>query len=908
MSDKGLEQESLVIPKKGDTVQKLSVVENLPELMKFDPNETFNKILPKIQQELTHSTAEFHIATSKIFQVLIESHFKTDDGNVITTVLQGLNSKDPVVSSAWLETLLEVLLLLPIRVVHSDILPLAIQKGQDYNSAARITSCRLLGKIVLHPEMNALEIKKDILPVVYSLCQDVDYNVRGCICEQIPIISKALGANMVKNYLLSHLVELSSDDNADVRAVAVSSVVQILPVLDKDTKTSTMVPLVMQMCNPNVRFDDASSVVIAREMGLLLSSLDSCLTSQQADKIIYFYQKLAQRGLDDMDLRIRNVDPSLDMKGRQYCAINFPAVVSFTLSTSPSNLNHLYDIFRCLSNDPCYLVRITIAGLFHEVAQILGPKNCIMLSDFVRLLSDDAEEVLRMIVPHISTSFVIFWSNGTLSLERPDPVSNQIGKALLKCLSVLKKGYNWRLTTIFLKQLEALPMVFHSDYIHNEFARVILNLALHGRPKPVRCQAACTLLYFLKWSTKQAHRTRLLEHLLHDLGENKCCYTRRIFVAVCMYAMELFSNKYFKETFFMPVVELSTDPVATIRYSMVSLTPKLRKMLKLPQDKKLQTILDHAVYYLEKNETDSDVLANLLARSKEMLMSSKQQPTQDEIKRENRLIEEEANVAGGKVVFSPPIHQHKSRTSKTPANLRQPGTSTKQISRSQSVTKESTKLPASLSTSTPRSVSVPTKSRVRKEIISDMTFLKQHFYIDAGVDLPMEEAVASKSTGSSSITDKTTDPVTSTASIQPSNLTDTFNTLSLDTNEYSVDNCTVNMTDDVKVNMRRKKLDKSKRYSHSEIPMAISCQGNARNKRHSSVYTDSYLATGSVINKRRSLNIHQKEMSRIPVILRSVENMKPVTDRDSVDEDVKNVERKEGRRLSNLPVPIRGSK
>lgn len=97
------------------------MVENLPELMKFDPNETFNKILPKIQHELTHSSAEFHIATSKIFQVLIESHFKTDDGNVIATVLQGLNSKDPVVSSAWLETLLEVLLLLPIRIVHSDV-------------------------------------------------------------------------------------------------------------------------------------------------------------------------------------------------------------------------------------------------------------------------------------------------------------------------------------------------------------------------------------------------------------------------------------------------------------------------------------------------------------------------------------------------------------------------------------------------------------------------------------------------------------------------------------------------------------------------------------------------------------------------------------------------------------------
>lgn len=185
-----------------------------------------------------------------------------------------------------------------------------------------------------------------------------------------------------------------------------------------------------------------------------------------------------------------------------------------------------------------------------------------------------------------------------------------------------------------------------------------------------------------------------------------------------------------------------------------------------------------------------------------------------------------------------------------------------------------------------------------------MTFLKQHFYIDAGIDLPMEEAAASKSTDSSAIIDKTSaEPNTSTAST----ITDTFSALSLDTSDYSVDNCTVNMTDDVKVNMRRKKLDRNKRYSHSEIPTAISSSPTtARHKRHSSVYTDSCLPTGSVINKRRSLNIHQRELSRIPVILRSVENMKPTMERDSIDEDVKGAERKEGKRLSsNLPVPIR---
>ena len=36
-------------------------------------------------------------------------------------------------------------------------------------------------------------IKKDILPVVQSLCQDVDYEVRGCMCRQLDPVARGLG-------------------------------------------------------------------------------------------------------------------------------------------------------------------------------------------------------------------------------------------------------------------------------------------------------------------------------------------------------------------------------------------------------------------------------------------------------------------------------------------------------------------------------------------------------------------------------------------------------------------------------------------------------------------------------------------------------------------------------------------
>lgn len=36
-------------------------------------------------------------------------------------------------------------------------------------------------------------IKKELMGLVASLCQDVDYEVRACMCQQLETIARALG-------------------------------------------------------------------------------------------------------------------------------------------------------------------------------------------------------------------------------------------------------------------------------------------------------------------------------------------------------------------------------------------------------------------------------------------------------------------------------------------------------------------------------------------------------------------------------------------------------------------------------------------------------------------------------------------------------------------------------------------
>ena len=63
-------------------------------------------------------------------------------------ILTSIDSKDPVVANAWLETLLDAIDLLPADVVKREIIIIAVSKGQlAQSTTSRKSSARLLGKI-----------------------------------------------------------------------------------------------------------------------------------------------------------------------------------------------------------------------------------------------------------------------------------------------------------------------------------------------------------------------------------------------------------------------------------------------------------------------------------------------------------------------------------------------------------------------------------------------------------------------------------------------------------------------------------------------------------------------------------------------------------------------------------------
>ncbi|XP_076233067.1 serine/threonine-protein phosphatase 4 regulatory subunit 4 isoform X2 [Calliopsis andreniformis] len=606
---------------KGDEFQRLSVLQSLPSLLATDSQSCMSRVVPRMQQSLATASTEFHIAASSTFKTILEQKLVSHSvfsQTFLQSILSSLESRDPVVCHAWLETLLDVIELLPVEVIRTEILPLAISKGQlSQPTYSRIICSRLLGKICTR--FDSALIQKEVLPTVHSLCQDVNNEVRASICLQLRFVAEGLGAESVKPALLPSLVELASDEESNVRCTSVQTIVYLLPHLQEDTIKSTIVPLIKKLCENAMKSDDEVICIIAQEFGKIVLGLEKCLLVTEKAWFLKYFQQLSQMGTFPIKketkphLPFMNSSPIEDekyMECRRYCAFNLPAMFVF-VSNSSDDTDTLLLTLTALANDNVYLVRRTVACGIHEVAKLLGPKSGRLKTDLIKLLKDDSEEVLQGLVPHLGVTLDCLAESQTIGVDRMDSTLMEIGRALLKCESEIASTHNWRLISLMHSQLEILPKYFPSDFIYTYFVPMALFRILHARPLPVRLAAGTLFLFLLRYNMKPMQRVELRSKIYSELANNPDCYVRMMFVRMMIEALEIFSSVYFKEHFFTVLLNLAEDPVANIRLKVVSLLPQLKSQLQIPTDKKLLAALETTIGHLLNSEKDKDVLAEL---------------------------------------------------------------------------------------------------------------------------------------------------------------------------------------------------------------------------------------------------------------------------------------------------------
>ncbi|XP_041467949.1 serine/threonine-protein phosphatase 4 regulatory subunit 4-like isoform X4 [Lytechinus variegatus] len=616
----------------GQEVQRLSVIQNLPNLLKNNNVDAMRRVVPKVRDVLHLASQDLQEAAAAAFVKIAEDQsvpHLTYAQTFLQTILQNADNRDPDISDSWLEVLLKVIAHLPKDVLKKDILPIALSKGQLAQSVqSRLASCRLLGKIATR--FDTFMIKKEILPLVTSLCQDVDYEVRACMCKQLDSVARGLGLEPTRSAILPELVELGKDEESCVRLAALETIVSLLSLLDDDTCTQTIIPLVRKFCENAMNNEDSTLPSVAKQFGRLCHGLSVNLTEELKLWFLKYYYKLCSVGLNEKSISNDRLEqsgassnsstknsPMLSMyreehrltECRQYSAYNFPCMVLF--AGARKFKAELHGTFASLCDDPQPQVRATLACGFHEVAHLLGNNVSCIHGELVSLLKDENLQVLQGITSHLPETLVTF-SKGALSssghhLDNKVYGVGDLIPAILAAESRASNSRNWRLHVDILEKLACLPKCLTSDQIHSKFIPLFFKHVTSHRALPIQHAAARTLCVLMRNCRKLDHRQDMVAKLIHECCRSKSSRYRRLYIDICVIVMEMFSKSFFKENFMEPLMDLTADPVPNIRLKMCSLLPRIKHQMKLPEDRENLQALELVVRRLLSSEKDKDV-------------------------------------------------------------------------------------------------------------------------------------------------------------------------------------------------------------------------------------------------------------------------------------------------------------
>ncbi|XP_053409044.1 serine/threonine-protein phosphatase 4 regulatory subunit 4-like [Mercenaria mercenaria] len=628
----------------GQEVQRISVINNLPDLLKDSHADCMRRVVPKVREVLHVAQADMQLAASSAFvQILRKDLVPVQNyaSTFLQTILSSVDNKDPVrdwdIANAWLDTLLDVIDLLPKEIIKKEILTIAIEKGQlSQPVQTRLSCCKILGKIATRFE--PFVIKKEILPIVQSLCQDVEYEVRGCMCLQLDPVSRGLGLEATKSAILPELVELTNDEESYVRIAGLQTVVNILTLVDEDTCRATLIPLVCKFCQQSVKTEDVTLPIVAREIGKLCHGFSAYLTDEQKSWFVDFFKQLCKVGLNENKSN-KNKDaekesPSKDqqvpllpdiielqdrlIETRRNCAFNFPAMVLFV--GAKSFKSELGVCFSSICKDPNVEVRKTLSSGFHEIAAIMGSHVSNLQGDMITLLRDENTEVLKGIITHLPETLTSVC--GPLTHQAMHEVKqHQIADlipAILSAEIVIAASNDWRLQETIIDHFKCFQHLTNSENIYHKIIPVLLIKLKKARALPVRLAAARSTLFLLRNLKKMEQRAELLNTLVTDFCHGKSCHHRSLFIDICRVTIEYYSKSFFKETFFEYLLSLHTDPIANIRFRLCSILPDLKRLLKLPSDRTLSQQLDACVRRLLIGEKDRDVSQAIKCAVEEM--------------------------------------------------------------------------------------------------------------------------------------------------------------------------------------------------------------------------------------------------------------------------------------------------
>eukprot|EP00741_Cyanophora_paradoxa_P020196 tig00000219_g19495.t1 len=603
----------------GQPVQILAVINDLARLFRKFPDRV-NEVLNPALEFLNGAESDLQIAAAQSFNTVLSEKLvptKAVEEAVLRTCLAMLDKRDFDVAEAWLPVLFSIMESLPKRILKQQIVKMALAKGDITESVQnRTMCCQILGKLAAVLEGETID--DAFFSKAMTLCQDTDYEVRICMCQQLSAIARSVGLERTKGPLLNELMELLRDEEAEVKEAAFQAVVALLDFLDKDTRKQQILPLIKQHCAAGIAAaptqqqqaslsasfaslggDDMARVVVG-SIGEILTKAGPDLEGDEEGQLLYdFFKIMSQR---------------LDAESRRLCAWNFPAVLkSLGAKKYVWYTNTFHPHFVNFCTDPNPLVRRTAAAGFHEIASMLGKERVAkyLREPFLRLLQDDSVDVQDAIMETLDATLPLF----AVSSEE---LKKQAYGEILPAVLALEQAtaLSWRRQVKLLSHLDKLPAFYASETIYDHIMPLLFRYMSTGA-NPVKVAATRTVCVLVRKNRWRLQRAELVQRLVRDFARGRSYWLRSTFLDLCSSVLAVFSRRFFKESFLEPALDLCGDPVPNVRLRACGLLATFKGVLRLPGDSALLNRLKDCASRL-RGDKDRDVAAAAAAAEERM--------------------------------------------------------------------------------------------------------------------------------------------------------------------------------------------------------------------------------------------------------------------------------------------------
>ncbi|UMM17593.1 hypothetical protein L5515_014062 [Caenorhabditis briggsae] len=634
--------QALINLEDGSEVQKLTAIRTFPDILDTsDGEKCLLKMLPAIQKclKVEKSNLDLHCEAAVVYKSIIQNEelVKKFQGIVdllLENILQNIqNQKEHLSAAAWLETIVEVADKLSLSSIKQFIIPVIQTQAEPVQRVQRrIIATKIINRLAMFLPPN--EIRKDLCPIVSTLCKDANSNVRVAVAQRLFVVANSLkNSHDVVSCLLQSYVHLLNDEEMNVREAAMNSLTDSFSLFTRDARKHTLFSVIKKLTEEALEKKNEGLPVISNNFGKWSWELNELLDQLDKSWVLNTYCKMVQISDELCEGPQKNIRNVL----KKTCCYNYPCM----LTMFKKQVDRLLPFLEMFCTDHDEEVRISIAASYHEIL-IMFPDKDDLIPPFIELLHGGSSDVIAKISHNLSKILPILYENVK---DNPGKTTiQQLDRLLIGCNQILRTSSSWRSHEALLKSLKALSGCIEEETIVDTFVPLLKKEVLNVRAIPCRITACETLLILMRSISKEETRKNIIKFFNDDLSNHNCCYRRMTYIDVAEIVLSVFSKRIFIENFLDDTLRLTSDPVSNIRIRAIKFLSKIKSRLQLAQDEEVllkiensvkerlksteqngptRAIINQAAVELSRCETCSDDLDEQRVKEEEELWSKK---------------------------------------------------------------------------------------------------------------------------------------------------------------------------------------------------------------------------------------------------------------------------------------------